>query len=61
MDLTRVPKPGRAFTPFNAASERFPSRASSAGAPGYCLTSIHLLIVRVILWIVSDRVVTNVM
>ena len=61
MDLTRVPKQKRAFTPFNAASERFPSRASSAGAPGYCFTSTHLLIVCVALWIVSDRVVTNAM
>lgn len=44
MDLTHGPKPRRAFTPFNAASERFPSRASSAGAPGYYLTSINLQI-----------------
>ena len=35
MDLTRLPNKKRAFKPFNAAYERFESRAKSADAPGY--------------------------
>jgi len=35
MDLTRLPDKKRAFRPFNAASERFETRAKSAHAPGY--------------------------
>ncbi len=43
MDLTRLPDKKRAFKPFNAASERFETRAKSASAPGYNIYS-HLLL-----------------